>query len=1048
MISLFGARTRKDWLFLLLAIIALGWPRVLIQSAASTTFLQIYGAAFLAWIYLSVALTIPVCIALFLQVEKRVSRVSLLRGTQVGRIAMLGLLWLGSRGAYANWFAIAAVIWLEVEFALGSLVFWGLAGESFKISEAKKSFAFLAGGEQFGSMLAGFAVPALMFKLSPSDLYMVAAAAIGLSIVLLFQITRSVQGISPPTRQQKKQASDRPPPLNRAMRAYLVLMFVCVILGNVGYYLVDNAFYRSVAQAFPAEEQMASFIGATFGIAGAVTLLFSTFAAARVMARYGVAVIVSWLPIAVGVTTLVLLLGNWIPVFPAALSFVLIVALKVGDDGLRICIYGPAFQTLYQPLPVSQRILALAWSEGLFVPLGVATAGLVVLGAAYLGLGMFWMGLVGLFTFIIWTLATLALRRAYSVVVDLAVKSRQNVSFSPEALAGPDTRSLLLRKLKSGSADEVLGAMELLSSTNRTQFLQMAPGLVLTGERRVVQAIIAKLDAAELKDLAPILKNRYLHEHDMGFRRPLFTALAMSGHASANPVLMAQIRSEGPFQDVALPSLMNSGLVAHAQAAVRRMKQLAVSENPDDQRLFLSAVAKTRSNRFDADIQRLFNAANLATARLAMRSAGQTGRSVFVGPLLLHMRDAAFVEAAGAALVLLGDAAVQPLGSCLVSPAPPALCQAAARRLGEIGSAEAVGLLKQHLTSVEPLVLQAVGRALWWAEAVLQGGESGQALRNATRLFHAAVEGHAMMASLADVPDAGLLRQALERQIASYLGGAFIWLALRKRLFDIDLAPLLAARGSGVGQSYLEELAHSLVPSGLRGLVDALIHEAPSDVWLEQIKGVAKPAALQPRDVIRQLATGTPTQMPWTRVAALAAAVNVHPEAKLLCATMMKERGLAGDVARELLASPEFKSGDRSMGLNTIEKILLLKSFELFKPVPDDVLAAFAPVIATASFARGETIAAEQSAGDCLYVLATGEVTVQGKKQAARLISSPAIIDELSALSPTVRQDTLIAASDCELLVVTHEDFESMIGSDPATSLGIVRVLSERLRRG
>ena len=1034
---LFGTRSRKDWLFLILAVITLGLPRVLIQSAASTTFLQTYGAALLAWVYLSVALIIPVCIALFLQVEKRVSRVKLLRGTQAGRVVVLVLLWLGSHGVHANWFAIAAVIWLEVEFVLGSLVFWGFAGESFNISESKKSFAFLAGGEQFGSMMAGLAVAPLLVFISASDLYLVASVAIAASIVLMAQITQTINASAPVMRQQRKQASDRPPPLNRSMRYYLALMLVCAFLGNVGYYLVDNAFYRSVAQAFPAEEAMASFIGATFGIAGALTLLFSTFAAGRVMARYGVAVSISWLPIAVGLTTLVLLLGNWIGVFPTALSFALIVALKVCDDGLRISIYRPAFQTLFQPLPVSLRIRELARSEGLVEPLGIATAGVVVLGAAYFGLGLFWMGVVALATFMAWTVATLALRRAYIVVVDLAVKSRQNISFSSEALAGHGTRSLLLQKLKSRIASDVLGAMELLSTANRKLFLQMAPGLVLTSSPSVAQAIIAKLDPVELKDLAPILKNRYLHEGDAQFRRPLFAALASTGHVAANPVMMAQLRAEGPFQDVALPALISNGTSAQVQAAHRRMKALSVSENLDDQQLFLKAVAMSASSRFDDEILRLFDATHLGTARLAIRSAGLTGRSGFVAPLMSRLREPVYSEAAGAALVSLGAEAEVALGGCLNSSAPPQLCLAAARRLGEIATPGAVGLLKQHITSVEPLIMGAIGRALWTAASPLNGRESQQALRNAKAQFLAAAEARDMVASLKDLPDAVLLRQALERQIDSYVGSAFSWLALRKRLFDIDLAPLLSARSSGAGQTYFNELAHSLVPSNLRKLVDSVIGDL---LEKRSLKAVLPSAAT----VIAQLAVGTPTQLPWTRVAALSAARRYHPDAATLIAKIAKERGLAGDVARELQAT----TGDRPMGLSTIEKILLLKSFELFKPVPDDILVAHAPVIATASYVRGETIAAESTPGNCLYVLVEGEVTVQAKKQPARLLNAPAIIDELSALSPHTRPDTLIAASDCQLLIVTHEDLESMISGDPATSLGIVKVLSERLRRG
>ncbi len=772
MAALMMKRARKDWLFALMAILTLGLPRVFIQTAASATFLKIYGASSLAPLYLAVAIAIPLCMALFLRLEGAVSRFALLRSTQLGRIAVLGLLWIGGQGENAGWFAIAALIWLEVEFVLGSLVFWGLAAECFNITETKRSYPLLAAGEQLGTMLGGLAAATIMSSFRVIDLYSAAAIAISLSIALMPMILRSVSDTSLAVRRETKRADDRKPRFHPVLRRYLALMLVCAFLANLGYYLVDNLFYSSIDIAFSSEAEMASFIGATFGIAGAVTLLFSLTAAGPALARYGVAVAVSWLPVTLGAITTVLVIGNVVPLLPAAVSFVLITALKIFDDGLRICIYRPAFQTLYQPLPPAQRIRALARSEGLAEPLGIAAAGVAVMLAAYFELGSIALGLVGLTAFAAWTTATFGLRRAYIAAVDLAVRGRQTNRMSGEALYGHDARALLIGKLSSNSVSEAIGAMELLSSASRPLFLQFAPGLILAGAPPLALAALAKLEPQDVTALAPIFKNRYLHDSDQMVRRAMFEALAAGDHESATPVLMEQLRSEGPFQEAALPALIRRGPPEVVQVAMRRLKALSLSRAPDHQRLFLAAVARSGLERFDRDVERCFDSPDRRLARIAMRAAGLSGRAGFIDPLLRHLEDPTVAAAAAAALVAIGSPAVRALGEMATSTAPLVVRIATVDLLGKIATPEALKLLRRQQDVSEPLISSAVAKAMWRARISLNRRELDAALSRARSLFDAAARSQCISASIEVLPNAEILVSAIRKETeALTIGG-------------------------------------------------------------------------------------------------------------------------------------------------------------------------------------------------------------------------------------------------------------------------------------
>ena len=72
--------------------------------------------------------------------------------------------------------------------------------------------------------------------------------------------------------------------------------------------------------------------------------------------------------------------------------------------------------------------------------------------------------------------------------------------------------------------------------------------------------------------------------------------------------------------------------------------------------------------------------------------------------------------------------------------------------------------------------------------------------------------------------------------------------------------------------------------------------------------------------------------------------------------------------------------------ITTVEKVLFLKSIDLFRGLPGEELATIAEIAEEQPFAAGDPVFAEGEPGDALYLLVEGAVKVhRGGEQLAQL---------------------------------------------------------------
>jgi CRP-like cAMP-binding protein len=132
--------------------------------------------------------------------------------------------------------------------------------------------------------------------------------------------------------------------------------------------------------------------------------------------------------------------------------------------------------------------------------------------------------------------------------------------------------------------------------------------------------------------------------------------------------------------------------------------------------------------------------------------------------------------------------------------------------------------------------------------------------------------------------------------------------------------------------------------------------------------------------------------------------------------------------------------------LTTVEKVLFLKSIDLFRALPAEELAQIAEIAEEEEFVAGDPVFAEGEMGDALFLVISGSVKVhKGDKQLA-VLSVRDVVGEMAVLDGEPRSASVTVAQDASLLKIGRDDFRDILSERPEIAMGVMKVLSRRLR--
>jgi len=127
----------------------------------------------------------------------------------------------------------------------------------------------------------------------------------------------------------------------------------------------------------------------------------------------------------------------------------------------------------------------------------------------------------------------------------------------------------------------------------------------------------------------------------------------------------------------------------------------------------------------------------------------------------------------------------------------------------------------------------------------------------------------------------------------------------------------------------------------------------------------------------------------------------------------------------------------------------VLKSIDLFGELSDDEIQMVAAGLEPAPFATGDLITRQGAVAHWLYLLATGEVSVEvegadGVRHPIAALQGPTVFGEMGLLTGEPRHATVIARAGCECYRLQKAVFEDVLVKRPSLADRMSRILAER----
>jgi CRP-like cAMP-binding protein/HEAT repeat protein len=995
---------RKIALFVALSFFCLGLPRVITNATAFALFLDTFGAARLPYTYLGAAALAPLIGAGYLWLNRRVSFWTLILSALAFDAIALGLAWIALQTPLARAAIALLAVWVEVEWMLAGLVFWGLAERMFTLRDAKRLFGLIGAGEPAAVIAGGFAIPLLLTLIGARDLIIVSAVAMVVAAAVVLAV-RSRFGADLATGHSEEDEPSGFKVLGGFGRyqSYVNLIFLMVVLAEIAHFVVDNAFYDVAEARYPEKDALASFIGVFFAVSGAVNLLCNVFVSGRLLRSHGVGTAMLSLPVLVGATGVLAIAaarGSG-----AGMAFFTLIALtKLIDEAVRNGIYTAGFLTVYQPLPPELRTRAHAASGSYVEQIAAGVAGLALLGLNLaLGFGALELTMFAVVVSIAWAIVARRQFQRYLEVLGHAIAHRRLPS-TGVSLDDEGSLAVAAQRLAAKEPGEAIYALSLIEAHAPHHLpgavRKLLPHPSADVRREALRAAERAAPAELIGDIDAVIDDDKDEEVVAGAMRALAAIDEMRAMERLVPFLdhaSAQLRRG------AVTGLMRYCGIDGTLAAGETFKALLASPRKDERDVAGMILEELASPHFFRPLVANITSRDRAAQRSALRAARRVN-VIQLRPVLLDaLRSPHIGRGAAVALVNAGDAVLPQLIKLFDEERSDAGTRARiAWTLGRIGSPAALKALfdrlDRHGLDERLHVARALGHAKFladppqgrrvWAEI-----EAAQAVADLLETG-VAVEGRDERVML--------LRTTCHEAMVRERERLFLLLAMvlpRERVLQVAWRH---GRASEELRAYAMELLDTLLPPRYKPLVLRLLGETPA----------ARAAAAITADAFNDRIRSEIPINAWIRSCAIYAAQN-------------DEEGL------EML---------------TIERVMILRSVELFSDVPSQFLVDIAEVVGEHEIARGETVIREGEMGDKLYVVVHGTFEVTRGGQPIAVVGPRQVFGELAALDPEPRAATVTAATDGLLFSLEFEQIDELMAGSMEIAHGFIRMLCRRVR--
>ena len=436
--------------------------------------------------------------------------------------------------------ALYPLLWISVNI-IGSvlgLLSWNIAGEVCDARQAKRLFSLFVSAGILGGVIGNCVTGPLARGLGADNLLVVYAAILAVLLGLTRDIARRFIRPAPASGSRESFVEQVRAGFDFVRRSPLLkLMAVASVLFSILYFSIAFPFSKAVSAAFPAEAEIAGFLGLFSGSVTAITFFVSLFVANRLYARVGVVNAVFVFPLAYLAGFVLLATGSSLTRAVIARGVQLVI---LGG------IAGTAYSTFFNVVPSEKRGQVRSFDSGVPEQIGVALSGvlLIVGERALTTTQIFAMGIVAS---IVCAMLVWRMRRAYADALVAALRAGRYEVFTAgeRAFAGFRGDANAIRIACTVLNDPKPGMRRLAAQMlARTHATSSAPWLIKAmhdPDPEVRAAIVDALHALDCREAACDLA-ALLDDGDAAVRARVLRALP-GLQPQATPAVLASIET-------------------------------------------------------------------------------------------------------------------------------------------------------------------------------------------------------------------------------------------------------------------------------------------------------------------------------------------------------------------------------------------------------------------------------------------------------------------------------------------------------------------------
>ena len=295
--------------------------------------------------------------------------------------------------------AVAVMAGYRVIYLLTSLEFWGVSAVAFDVRQGRRLFGVISAGDMPAKAL-GALLGMLVHSSTelPGLLLMAFGAFLGALWVLRATLRSHAVEAAPARRAARPVAVA--PGLQRWFGESALVLNLCLALAALAAITtgIEYLFFVNVKHRFHDEAAVMRFVGSVLISTYLLAMLFKLLLSQHTLDRLGVRRVLLALPVALLAGLAVYAGLGRVGLETRLLYFC---GLFLGQEVLRRAVFDPVFLLLFQPLAAPERLHAHTLVKGLYEPLGMGLAGVLLIAlpagpGGYSWAPFIWMGALGL----------------------------------------------------------------------------------------------------------------------------------------------------------------------------------------------------------------------------------------------------------------------------------------------------------------------------------------------------------------------------------------------------------------------------------------------------------------------------------------------------------------------------------------------------------------------------------------------------------------------------------------------------------------------------